>query len=147
MCPWHNKLSTAQCHVFPAASTVGFTSSLRWTDFLAGIQLSLHCQGCLTSRSTSRGNGSGLLATSSVPQWCMGRASKHMVQIVYCELHFVIESHTAKVSLSATAGKLYIYCAFLIKRRQFSYDFWVSCWLADMQLLMLLCFSITKHQP
>ena len=119
----------------------------RWTEFLAGIQLSLQCQGCLTSWSTSRGTGSGLLATSSVPQWCMGRASKHVVPTMYCKLCFVMESHTAKVGLLATAGKSYIYCAFLIKRRQFSYDFQVGCWPAVMLLLILLHFSITNHQP
>ena len=53
-------LSCCQHGQFHLLSLGGLTS---W----AGIQSSLHCQGCLTSWSTSRGTGSGLLATSSVP--------------------------------------------------------------------------------
>ena len=71
-------------------------------------------------------------ATSSIPQCYMGRA---LEQVVPSVLHYVMASCTAKVGLLAAAEKSYIYCCCFVKRRQFLYNFEVSCQLADMLLL------------
>ena len=99
-------------------------------------------------------------ATPSIPQCYMGRALEHVVpSVLHCvmALHTakvvlsvylccVMASHTAKVGLLATAEKSYIYCCCFAKRRRFSYDFEVSCWPADM-LLLLDVNALLRYQP